>query len=291
MLTSKAPTRRKTGLVILLLCMVLQALPTYTPGNETANREPPEDAARVAERWELTGALRDVLIKTLPEEYQNDKQWGKQRYVERWRWVHENGALRREKVMVPVNHGTWLRYEVELVDPNREVEVVLEKPRFSPGGLWRVDCKAYARLKLFGRLSKWVYGVQLISLNAQADARVEVVATFDFGLNWKTSNGLSPRWEIKVQEIECRVVEFRLLRVSQLHGPVVREMGEFLDDWFNRRLEQQEEQIRERLNRSLERHGQRTGGIEDRHVERETKSTLKPEVSRLPARRSANHDG
>ncbi|GIW93941.1 MAG: hypothetical protein KatS3mg110_1982 [Pirellulaceae bacterium] len=201
--------------------------------------------------WTPTGVLREVLIKTLPEQYQNDKHWGKQRPVERWRWTRSDGPLRLEKVTVPVNHGSWWRYEVRLVDPERELEVWLDNPRLTPRGTFLVDGTARARLELFGRLSEWLYGVQLISVNAVADARVTVRATWEVALDWQAGTGL-PRWAVRADQVKCNVDEFRVVRVSQAHGPLVKKAGPLMRDWLNRRLDEQQERIRDRINQQLE---------------------------------------
>jgi len=75
---------------------------------------------------QLDEFLTGLALDSMPVRYVEDKDWGKQK--ERWDGVKvsfKNGRLRTKRRKKLVNHGTWDRYEVSLVDPENSFAVQL----------------------------------------------------------------------------------------------------------------------------------------------------------------------
>ena len=89
------------------------------------------------------------------------------------------------------------------------------------------DAEFAAPLELFGRLSEWQRGVQLISLSADADARVRLRVSVALKLKLDAGKKLVPDvlLEPEVTAAQLDLEQFRLKRLSQLHGPLAKHLG------------------------------------------------------------------
>ncbi|MCA9188300.1 MAG: hypothetical protein KDA99_21880, partial [Planctomycetales bacterium] len=103
---------------------VLEHIETVTPDRisplQTEALQSVEDmSVRVDEApTKLQPLLRTILIKNIPDEYEDLKRWGKTKRV--FSGIHvqlDGGKLRTHRNRKDVNHGTWKKYQLQLVDP------------------------------------------------------------------------------------------------------------------------------------------------------------------------------
>jgi hypothetical protein len=219
-----------------------------------ADRVQPRDPADDAQT--LFEMVTAIILDNLPEEYEDARHWGMTKEV--WHGVRFSGKpfeLKMNSRKKRVNHGTWRRYRITLVDPERRFRARLANVRAAGSGRVALDAVITARLHCFARLAKWESGVQLISLSTDAEAdvhlrlRCEVSVRFDFA-------DLVPAVSIQpeVTDADLRLVTFRVRRISKLDGPLVHELGKNLRGVLERKIEQKRAKMVARINRQINKH-------------------------------------
>ena len=115
---------------------------------------------------------------------EKEKEWGRQ--SERWDGLHiqlKDFKLKTKRRKKLVNHGDWKKYSAELIDPKSRLKIRLNSVKKSKLGNANINLEIEADLKLFGRYSKWVKGVQLFSLSADALATVVLQVNLEIRLD------------------------------------------------------------------------------------------------------------
>ena len=222
------------------------------PGNSDLATVPPgEDFAAESEN-RFDDLIRQVVYDAVPREYEDRKEWGRTIEIVSGLNVRRDGLeLRTSRRRKQVPHGHWKMYHVELQDPQRDLEIQLLNPRESDGGV-RFDIEAVARLRTFARYTHWRYGIKLLSVSGNADARVRLRATCDVALKFDPSR-FPPDVLIvpRVREAEIRLLEFDLRRLSHLRGDLAHELGRGLRGIINDILEKRQEKLTARMNQQL----------------------------------------
>ncbi len=214
----------------------------------------PATLGQPADSEAISRLLRGIVLEVLPHEYENTKKWGQTRQV-----LDGFGLQRRDDGRVhfvrrtkPVNHGTWTRYRVDLVEPDQKLRLEFARPREAPGGGLRFDLSASADLEVFARLSEWRYDVQLYSFNALSQARVRLDAVCDVRLQLDAGR-FPPDFivETRVEESRIELQDFELQRVSQVRGAVAHELGKLAREVLEDYLAEHRGEITAKLNKSL----------------------------------------
>jgi len=256
-------------LVVLLTagCATAWGQPEFPPLPEVAGQAPPSvvDVAAEASATETstttkaTGAhrlLRTLVLENVPPTYENTKRWGGTKRV--WDGLHislDGLRLKTKRRWKEANHGTWKRYRAWLIDPEEEFEIQIENMAATPEGKTAFDVVIDARLGAWGRLSEYALDVQLLSISAEADARVRMRATCEMSLRLDVTR-FPPDviLEPKVVRADLKLVDFHLVRISDLDGPLVREFGEELHDVLQDEIADRQVKLVEKMNRQLKKH-------------------------------------
>ncbi len=175
----------------------------------------------------LSELVTSLVKANLPDNYEKQKHWGEQTRIFDGLHLSMDGLrVDTKRKWKMVNHGTWTMYRVTVTDPN-QLTVVVRNIRQLEDGRAGFDAEFAAPLALFGRLSEWQRGVQLVSLSADADARVRLTVSCALKLKLDVGKQLVPDvlLEPEVTAAKIDLVEFRLKRLSQLHGPLAKHLG------------------------------------------------------------------
>jgi hypothetical protein len=203
---------------------------------------------------ELSAAIRWLALQHLPPRYEDERGWGKTTEVFDHLSIRLDGAkLKTKRRYRTVNHGTWTRYVIDLVNPEQSLRMQIVRLQPSPDGGMRCECELQADVALFGRMSRWRHDWQTISISASADATVRLSLVIDIRLLFNPLK-LPPDiyFRPQVREAHVQLDHFRLRRVSQLDGPLVKEIGKGLRKELERRLDDYDQQLIEKMNRALE---------------------------------------
>lgn len=198
--------------------------------------------------------LKALLSQALPQDYEKTKGWG----ATRKRWdglqVRTDGLkIRTKRRWKNVNHGTWKKYRLEMVDPEEHLVVRIFNLREMGLGKIAFNLKMGAKLNVQGRLQEWNNGVRLVSMSAEAVADVEL----QIGLQVSTSMNpakFPPDVIVKprAESANVSMTSFQLKRLSQADGSIVRELGEAIEHVVQDKIKNENAKLTEKINRQFE---------------------------------------
>jgi hypothetical protein len=233
----------------LLSCAFILGLIVIFIAGRTAAADVPADTSTDG----LHELLTSLVLSHIPHNYENTKHWGQT--DERWDGLHlqlDHLKLKTKRRVKEVNHGTWKMYRIDLIDPQNQFHVRVENTHEVPGGVG-FDVIFTARLHLFGRMSKWVKGVQLFSISADGEAQVALRVACELKMGMDISKLppdvlLSPQ----VTDADLQLIEFRILRISDVGGSVAKELGDSLRGVVEHELEDKRGKLVEKINQQID---------------------------------------
>ncbi len=203
---------------------------------------------------QLIAWLTNMIRENLPPTYEDNKKWGTQKEVwdgvQIWREGNRIETKRRKKL---VNAGTWTKYKVDIVEPDKNLHIVFHQLQSLPDGRIAFSFSVECLLDVFGRMSQWVRDVQMISLSVNADAicKLTMSGSVKFHLN---PLKFPPDVIIKPQ-VDQALVElnyFRVRRVSQVGGDFAKALGEGARGTVERKIDETNQKLVEKINKQID---------------------------------------
>jgi hypothetical protein len=240
----------------MLVCGFAQAmsLPAQTEGAAAGVlADSPKVPSSAEDR--IGATIAAIVLEWIPHDFTEQRDWGKTRRVV------EGLGLRREGLRVEtyrrwreVNHGTWEKVTVRLVDPEQRFQVEL-KGVHPAGDKVAFDLFFHTPLAITARQSKWVNGVQLysVSADASADVTLRVGCQLAVHLDYRA---LPPDvvLEPSVSDAGLKLRQFRIHRVSKLGGEFAQQATRWAREPLERRIEERNQRIVDKLNAQIEKH-------------------------------------
>lgn len=203
-------------------------------------------------RSALAATVSRLIEDAIPRDYEKKKDWGATTNVAVG--VRISGkpfhlhANKRERA---VNHGVWKHYKLHMIEPAKNLVVRLERLETLPSGGSGFTLVVDAKLDAWARAKAYHYGVHLIALEAEGDMqvrlRIEGALTLQVQpAGAETTFALVP----VVTSASLEFNEFHLRRVSNAHGPIVRELGDGLPALVEEEVNGP--RLAEKLNRAIE---------------------------------------
>ncbi len=200
--------------------------------------------------------LTNLIRAQLPVDYEHGKDWGKTKQVTRGLKISRDGlritTKRRRKA---VNHGTWKRYKIHLINPKESLRVRVENYAEQANHRVVFDLVVDAKLDAFGRLAQWESGLQLFSFSARADSEVRLRVRCDVGLLLDPSH-IPPDiiLDPKVTDANIEIRDFRLRELSELKGPFAKSLSssvrEILEDAIAAKRPRMVKKMNDKIDRS-----------------------------------------
>ena len=225
---------------LLILCCVAS-----TPAAEPETGFTPSDDFQA---W-----VTELVREQLPAEYEKSKNWGHTRRVVAGVDFKADGLkIETHRRWKEVNDGTWTRYKVTPLEPEKHFAVRVEHIEQLTGNKVRVQLSAVSKVKLYGRMSQWERGVQLVSLSAEADAKVLVQGTVEIALKLDPTK-LPPDVFLvpTVTAADAQIAEFELHRVGKLEGPLIKSLSDDARDVLAAELAERRPKLVESMNKQL----------------------------------------
>ncbi len=202
----------------------------------------------------LIAWLTSMIRENLPPAYEDNKKWGLQKEVwdgvDIWREGKHIETKRRKKV---VNAGTWTKYRVEFVEPDKNLHIEFHKLQSLPDGRIAFSFSVDCLLDIFGRMSQWARDVQVISLSVNADAtcKLTMSGTVKFQLN---PLKFPPDVIIKphVDHALVELAYFRVRRVSQVGGDFAKALGEGSRGTIDRKIAETNEKLVDKISKQID---------------------------------------
>lgn len=209
--------------------------------------------ATTDEKQELSTWVRWLVLRNLPQNFEDNRKWGREKEVfDGIKFRREGWRVETKRKKKTVKQGTWSRYFIEFVDPANQLQVNIRDIQYPPGGHIRIVTQVVAPLKLFGRVSQWQRDVQLISVSANADAIVELNVACDIKVIVNPLK-LPPDVEFKpvVTDATVALQDFKVHSISQIHGPLAELLGKGIREVLDDRLEDYREKLVVKMNSEI----------------------------------------
>lgn len=254
-----APPRNSAS-VIKVLPPPEELLPS-PPGTSRTERSggnaqiTPEPApAKYVPSEALQTWLTQFVYERIPHEFEDKRKWGMTTHV--WDGLHvshDGLQVKTKRRRKEVNDGTWKMYRAELLNPEQEFHVRLENLHDAGKGRAGFDLVITARVHAFGRMTKYVKGVQLVSLSANADATVQLRLRCLLGLKLDSSH-LLPDVILapEVTDAELTLVRFHLQDVSDVGGSLAKELGRGVKNVLDDKIHDERRRLTDRINREID---------------------------------------
>ena len=232
--------------------LAAQEVRLNSPANKDfikATPTPREDAGETIDRM-----ITRLVLENMPHTYNEDKNWGKQ--TERFdgiKFRREGWKIETKRRRKKVNDGTWRRYSARLINPGQEFQIKVLNIRQTPEDRLAFDVQFVARLDLHGRQSKWIKGVQLYSLSADANAKVRLQSTCEMGIRLDITK-LPPDivFEPEVTKASLTIEDFRLHRVSKAGGEFAQQLTHNVRSLLDKKLKEKEQKLVTKINNELD---------------------------------------
>ena len=224
--------------------------------NESSVVEAPEKTAQT-ETHDAGKQIDDLLTKMvldhLPHHFNEDKDWGAQ--AERFDGLkvrREGLQIRTKRRKKMVNHGSWQKFNVSLVDPENRFSVSVKNMREADQGKVAFDLHCRSDLKIDGRVAKWIKGVQLYNLSLDGKARVKLAVTIELETVMDVTK-FPPDLIFRPQATTANldVEDFRIDRISKVGGEVSQQATRWARSAIDQKIEQEEAKLVERINADL----------------------------------------
>ena len=205
------------------------------------------------ERQEISTWVKWMVLKNLPPNFEDNRKWDKRKEVFTGVHIHREGfkieTKRKTKLM---KHGTWTRYTIDFVDPEKELIVDVSKIDFSHDGRIDITTRIETPLKLFGRVSQWQRNVQWYSLSMHAKSRVEMNVECSVYVHVNSAK-FPPDVEFspKVTNANVQLKEFEVDRISRVGGDAAELIGKGIREVLDEKMKDYDDKLVEKMNREI----------------------------------------
>ena len=230
----------------MLAAMAAVACATVRAG---AAEAPSAAAAQATGETPLARSLAGVIAGAIPSVYEKQKDWGKTKNITVGLRNEGHGLkLRLHRRKKAVNHGVWKHYQIRVVDPADALVVQLTELRPAGPGKMAFALHLEAAIDAWGRVKIYEYGVHLGAYEVVADARLRLDVAGEIALRLDAGTAAAVVPEIRHAAI--RFDDLQIRRVSNAHGPLVRELGDGVRHWLEDSYD--EAKLVGKLNRAIE---------------------------------------
>jgi hypothetical protein len=189
-----------------------------------ANAQTPQPPASDA----LASTLSQLIRDAIPRTYDKQKDWGATRdvtvgYRVDGKPFHYH-VHRRTK---PVEHGVWKHYKLQVVEPDKNLRVRLRDLRPVGPGRMAFTLELESKLDAWARAKVYQYGVHIIALEVEGDLQMRLQIHGEIALQATVVSGAAAiAAHPVVTDAKLSLDEFRIRRVSDARGPIVRELSD-----------------------------------------------------------------
>ncbi len=204
----------------------------------------------------LNQLITHIVLDNLPHSYNDDRRWGKT--VQRFGGVQlrrDGWKVETKRKWATVNHGLWQKSSARLVDPDNQFSVQLANVRAGGDDRTAFDLIFDTPLSISGRQSKWVNGVQLYSLSADAEAKIRLTITFEMSMQLDFKK-LPPDvvFEPRATAADLHVEHFAVNHISKVGGEIAQQATQWVESQLDEQVSAKEAKIVEKINHQIEKH-------------------------------------
>jgi hypothetical protein len=193
-----------------------------------------------------------MIAEAIPREFERKKDWGRTKEITSG--LRSSGNFFKfdiHRTKSTVNDGVWKHYRATMIEPEKNLLVRIDNLRSLAAGKIGFTLFVTTKLHGWGRAKVYENGIHLIALEAETDAKVSLWLDCEIALEAAPASfltGIAVRPQITAARM--KLDEFRLTRVSDVSGPVVRELGDGIKSLIEDELNGPK--LAAKLNRSIE---------------------------------------
>jgi len=206
-----------------------------------------------APTWSET--FRAVLLTAIPDKYEDRKHWGKATRVFDGFKVKQHGfdvnVSKRTKL---VNHGSWYRYQVQLLDPQRNLQLAMDHFESRGPGKFSFELHMTAKMRCVARFEQWVLGVKGLNFPVVSDAVVQMDAQCELAVSTERREKsflpdviLAP----SLQRVRLTLRDIDTHQVGEIRGDLAEELGNGSRSFIKELLHQQEPKVVKKANAAI----------------------------------------
>ena len=165
----------------------------------------------------------------------------------------KDGRLHTKRRKKLVNHGTWDRYEVSLVDPENSFSVQLNNFQEDETDRVTFNVVITAKVNVAARQAKWVKGLQLYSISADGSAEVQLTIAASLGSRMDVSK-FPPDliFDPHIEDAKIELENFRIDRVSKAGGEFAQQITRLVRKKIDQKIAKKEDKLVQKLNAKIE---------------------------------------
>ena len=202
-----------------------------------------------------TETLRAVLLTAIPDKYEDRKHWGKTTKVFDGFKVRQHGIdVQVSKRTKLVNHGSWYRYQIQLLDPQRNLQLVINHFESRGPGRFSFELHVTAKMRCVARFEQWVLGVKGLNFPVVSDAVVQMHAQCELAMRTERHEKsflpdviLAP----SLQRVRLNLRDIDTHRVGEIRGDLAEELGNGSRRFIEDLLQKQEPKVVKKANTAI----------------------------------------
>ena len=199
--------------------------------------------------------LRAVLLTAIPDKYEDRKHWGKTTKVFDGFKVRQHGFdVQISKRTKLVNHGSWYMYQVQLLDPQRTLQLAIDRFESRGPGRFSFELHVTAKMRCVARFEQWVLGVKGLNFPVISDAVVRMDAVCELAVNTERREKsflpdviLAP----SLQRVRLTLQDIDTHQVGEFRGDIAEELGNGSRSFIKDLLHQQEPKVVKKANAAI----------------------------------------
>ena len=202
---------------------------------------------------ELNKLITSMVRENIPHTFDETKDWGGQE--ERWDGIkirREGFRIKTKRRKKLVNHGTWKKYSASLLNPNEEFAIQVKNMRETKEEKVAFDVHFQAHLKIDGRQSKWVKGVQLYSIGIDGHTKVRLVVSIELGVSMDV-NQFPPDMVFTPVATGANLIvdEFRIDRIGKAGGELAQQVTKGVRKTLDKKIEEKQSKLVDKINKQI----------------------------------------
>lgn len=232
------------------------AVATSVPPRAPDAKPSPLDGPLLKETPSWSETIRAVLLTAIPHQYEDNSRWGKTNEMFDGFQVRQRGFdIRVSERKRRVNNGAWQRYKVELINPRRNLKLLIGD--FKPTGLnrYRFDLLMSSQMRCRGDFEHWMMGVKGFNFTMESDAEVEIRARCQLAVRTEF-NGKSfiPDLilEPRVTHVSLRLTDLEVRRIGEIRGDLAEGIGDSTRSFVQNLIRSQEARVLKKANEAID---------------------------------------
>ena len=188
----------------------------------------PSDEAKATLQWAVY-----LIQANLPPQHTGKKNWGAtKRFYTGIDIDHDGMKLKTHRTFREVRHGKWLRYTIDLKDPNdpRYLNIEVARAVTSDDGRLHVDLTIDTQVDIETRQERWSYGLQLYSISTKSTAKLRMTVAANIGFVFDYTR-IPPDivFDPVIENAELKIIDLEVDRISKLGSDIAEELGDFAE--------------------------------------------------------------